>query len=144
VRVGSSYTDTELQMSEEQFQYRVRAYNKNGYGPYAAVQIVSLPVPDAPYGLSASTAWPAPVVAQNHVYWMVSSTGDLYYEIERAQGAGSFVKVGSVPALSPSTRGANFVDTVPVPQRGVQVLYRVRAWNDFGCSGYSQAYPVML
>ncbi len=142
VRKSTAYTDTFVQNSGQEFRYRMRAYSKNGYSPYSNVVAVTLPVPAPPYGFSAAkTAMPGNVL-QIHLYWMVGSLGDYGYVVERSRAGGAFAQVTVVSALVPSTRGANFIDTIGGVVPGERIEYRVRGYNDYGDGPYSEVYTV--
>lgn len=131
----------------DQLRYRVKARNQFGESSYSdalSVVIQPFPMPAVPYGLSASAKPSGNNAVQVHVYWMVSSTGDRAYTLERSRGGGDFAAVAQVPALIPSTRGANDIDTVQNAQPGEKIQYRVMAQNQFGTSGYSDVLSVAM
>lgn len=145
VAPGGSFLDTFVQGSGQVIQYRIRAFNRNGFSDYSEVLTVRLPAPDVPYGLSASVSRPSPQQAQVHVYWMVSSVGDTGYVLERSRGGAGFQFVADVGANKPSTRGANHVDGVAAPSAGEVIEYRVKARNEYGEeSAYSEVLRVQV
>jgi hypothetical protein len=137
------------------YEYRVVAFdNYGGFSAYSDILTVRVKnMPDTPYGLSAAVASHAERAGKKvyvyftaHVFWMVSSYGDLIYEVERRKpGYNDFVKVASVPAHNPSVDGANDLDRLPGGTRkGDTYEYRVRAYNPYGYSPYSQLLTVKV
>lgn len=143
---GDSYMDANLQLAGEVIRYRVLAYNRNGFSSYSEILTVTLPVPAAPYGLSAShmPGVPVPGFVSIHVFWMVSCLGDYGYILERSRDGGIFVEVSAVAAHNPSTQGANYLDVVAAPRQGERIQYRVKGYNDFGEGSYSEILEVIV
>lgn len=136
---GTAFDDPLVQGYNDVYQYRVRAYNKNGFSPYTEPLTVTLPVPAPPYGLSASKSL-GQNRAQIRVYWM-SGPGNKGYVLERSRANGGFEEAG---AVNYGGTGGNFLDTVPAPVAGEVIRYRVKAFNEYGESPYSDILPVTV
>ena len=122
----TSYTDTGLAMSTE-YTYRLRAYNAVGNSAYtneAKVRTRGLPV--TPTNLIA-----APLSGERIILtWTDRSDDESGFRIERRRGTGSYTQIASVPANTNS-----YTDTGLLPE--TQYTYRIRAYNSFGNSSYS-------
>jgi len=133
--VGSDvtlYSDTVLAPGTT-FYYRVKAYNaggNSGYSPEA-----SATTPEGPPGTPASLIASGISTITINLSW-TDVGGEIGYKIERSFGApGAYVQIATV--------GANvtlYSDTTVTPSN--TYYYRVRAYNTFGDSPYSnEAYP---
>lgn len=124
------------------YLYRVVAQNTVGYGgafPGMTVTSVSdtLPVnapataPAAPTDLTATLQF-GPSVS---LTWRDNATNESGFGVERSSDGGTtFTQVGVAPART-STGNVTFVDTTPAGS--TSYVYRVRAINVTGASGYS-------
>jgi hypothetical protein len=126
---AQSFLDSNLQAATQYF-YRVRAYNAAGVSlatDPVSVTTQAPPIPAAPSGLSASSAF----AGQIDLVWTDQSAEEALFKIERKTGAaGGWVEVGTV-----GTNVTGFSNTGLMPN--TTYFYRVRASNSGGDSGYS-------
>lgn len=124
---SSSYADTGLS-SETTYSYRVKAVGQGGASGYSNTETVATtPLPPAPpQGLQIGFATGSLV----KLVWSDQSTNESSFSIERRSANEAFSVVGTVEANVPE-----FFDPGVVPLK--TYLYRVRAINDGGASGYS-------
>ena len=134
VEVGAnvtSYSNTGLAASTA-YVYRVRAFNSGGNSAYsntatATTQAAPSP-PAAPSGLTATAA----SSSQINLGWTDNSTNEDGFRIERCQGSGctSFAQIAEVGANVTSYSNTGLAASTAY-------VYRVRAFNGGGNSGYS-------
>ena len=134
VEVGAnvtSYSNTGLAASTT-YVYRVRAFNSGGNSAYsntatATTQAAPSP-PAAPSGLTATAA----SSSQINLGWTDNSTNEDGFRIERCQGSGctSFAQIAEVGANVTSFSNTGLAASTAY-------VYRVRAFNGGGNSGYS-------
>lgn len=116
------------------YQYRVRACNTGGCGPYSAVVTTVVnrtsPVPPAPLNLTAP-AQVEPFTAFT-VSWGASS-GATSYRLEHSRNSGAWTLAyeGSARITSQTLRLGTY-------------LYRVQACNSGGCGLYSSGATVVV
>jgi hypothetical protein len=116
------------------YWYRVRAYNGVGNSGYAGPVGIAMPItPAAPSNLTAVA------VSSNQVNlgWTDNATNETGFAIERAPGNNSFAQIATV--ISNVT---NYSDLGVTTNKTYQ--YRVRAYNVWGCSGYSSVASVTV
>jgi hypothetical protein len=123
----NAYSDTGLQPATG-YHYRVAAFNASGDSAYsntASAATTDYP-PAAPSGLSAA----AVAGEQINLSWTDNSTNETGFEVERCAGAGctNFQTRAEVTTNSYADGGL---------VAGTLYRYRVRAFNDYGDSAYS-------
>jgi hypothetical protein len=118
------------------YVYRVRAYNGAGDSAYtnetsATTIVVTVTVPSAPSGLSAS------LNARNKadLSWSDNSGNESGFVVERSESGAAYQTLATVGAGSTSYRDSGL-------RRNRTYVYRVRAFNDAGSSGYSNTASV--
>lgn len=138
----AAYNDTGL-TAETLYRYRVRATNTLGDSPYSNVAEATtqaVPVPAAPTLLTAQ----AISTSQINLAWTDNANNETGYKVERCAGAGcaTFAEIASLGA-----NAASYNNTGLSPN--TLHRYRVRAFNAFGNSPYSniaqattQALPI--
>lgn len=135
---STTYQDTGLPQGTT-YYYRVRAYNSGGNSVYAsAVSATTLaPLPAAPSGLGAT----AVNVAEIDLEWTNNDETATGIYIERSPDNSTWSQIGSVPGGTSSYNdtGLNI---------GATYFYRVRAYNTYGDSAYSDtssavAFPLI-
>ncbi|HEX3044633.1 MAG TPA: fibronectin type III domain-containing protein [Bacillota bacterium] len=124
-----TYTDSTLTQSTT-YYFRVKAYNAYGDSGYSnEVQVnTTSGVPVAPSGLTATAAASTP---QIDLSWTDNSGNETGFRIERKIGAsGSYSQIYTVAAgtTSYSDTGLDY---------GTIYYYRIKAYNTYGSSGYS-------
>lgn len=134
---ATSFVDSTARPGQT-YIYRVRAFNDIGNSPWSNTAVARTPgegaVPDAPRELDAQLT-----AAGIHLRWN-DVAGEHGYKIERrldGSGSGDWVQIG--------TTGPNittFLDEHVEPGR--TYLYRVRAFNAAGNSGYSNVRAVTV
>ena len=122
----TSYTDTGLAMGTE-YTYRVRAYNAVGNSAHSnETRATTHGVPAAPANLVAT-----PLSGEQLLLsWSDHSQDENGFYIERRTGTGSFTQIAAVPANT-----TTYMDNGVAPE--TRYTYRVRAYNVFGNSPYS-------
>jgi titin len=129
----TTYADTGLSANTE-YTYRVRAYNGFGNSTYSnsasatTLFIIIVLTPAAPTNLTASAVSNSEI----KIDWTDKSNNETGFKIERAKGGGIFTEITSL--------GANvttYSDTGL--SANTEYTYRVRAYNGFGSSGYSNS-----
>ncbi len=124
----TNYASTGLSGSTEYF-YRVRAYNTGGNSSYSnGASATTQPDPlAAPSGLSANTV----SSSQIDLAWIDNSNNDAGFKIER--------RIPSTPSFTMiAIVGANVTSYANTGLAGSTIyIYRVRAYNAFVHSGYS-------
>ena len=122
----TSYSDSGL-VENTRYTYRVRAYNAAGNSSYSnEASATTRTLPNAPTNLRALTASEERI----NLTWTDRSGDETGFKIERRIGGGRFVQIATV--------GANvttYADRGLEP--GTTYSYRVRAYNDFGNSDYT-------
>ncbi|MBN2417054.1 fibronectin type III domain-containing protein [bacterium] len=125
---ATSYNNTGL-ASGTTYYYRVKAYNgigDSGFSNEANATTGELPTA-APSGLSASASSPYQV----NLSWSDNSSNESGFKIERKTGAsGSWGEIATVGANSTSYSNTGLSPST-------QYYYRIRAYNTWGNSGYS-------
>ena len=129
----TTYSNSGLSANTE-YTYRVRAYNGFGNSTYSNSASATTPliiifiIPAAPTDLTASAVSNSEI----KIDWTDKSNNETGFKIERAKGNGFYMEIKTV--------GANvttFADS------GLSVnteyTYRVRAYNGFGSSSYSNS-----
>ncbi|MCA1628325.1 MAG: fibronectin type III domain-containing protein, partial [Acidobacteria bacterium] len=125
----TTYQDTTGLASGIQYFYRVRAYNAVGNSGYSneAGATTADTVPASPSGLTGSAA----SSSQVNLAWADNSTNETGFKIERKTGAaGTFAQIATVSANVTTYSDTGLSATT-------QYIYRVRAYNTVGDSGYS-------
>ncbi len=126
-----TYRNTGLTGSTQYF-YQVRACNSVAgcSTPSVEASATTFPLPpSAPSGLSATPA----SATQVDLSWTAPASGPVVnYRIERQDPGGSFQEIALVPAGTTTYSSTGL-------SGGTQYNYRVRACNQGGCSGYSNA-----
>jgi titin len=124
---ATSYTDGNLNPVTQYF-YRVRAMNLGGNSGYtneaAATTLVSPPL--APSNLTGTTAGQT----QINLAWQDNSNNEDGFKIERKPNGGEFTEIASMAA-----NVKNYQDNGL--SQDIEYVYRVRAFNAGGNSGYS-------
>lgn len=122
----TAYTSTGLSATTT-YYFRVRAYNGTGNSGYSNEAIIMI-CPEAPGSAAAS----AVSSTQINISWTDNSSNETGFRIERSTGSNSNYGeiVSNLPAgtTSYSSSGLNVNTTY---------YYRVRAYNAYGNSGYS-------
>ena len=123
-----SYTDHGLEEGTR-YTYRVRAFNRFGFSDWseeAGAETGSLPT--APSNLQITGIG----LHFLEIAWEDRSENELYFEIEvKPEAGGAWESVGTTPSDSTTFRILNL-------NEGTAYLVRVRAWNRFGPSPYSE------
>ena len=130
----TSYTDTGLNPNTT-YYYRVKAYNSFGESSYSNEAHATTPPegtpPSAPSDLAAEATSPTEV----SLSWTDNSDNEDGFKIERKQEGGTFSVIATLP---PNT--TTYTDTGLTPD--TTYTYRVRAYNSFGYSDYSNEAEV--
>ncbi len=130
----TSYTDTGLN-PETTYYYRVRAYNSFGTSGYSNEAHATTPpagtTPTSPSNLTAEATSPTEV----SLSWTDNSDNEDGFKLERKQGSGPFSVIATLP---PNT--TTYTDTGLTPE--TTYTYRVRAYNSYGYSDYSNEAQV--
>ncbi|RLD15752.1 MAG: hypothetical protein DRI22_02075 [Caldiserica bacterium] len=130
----TSYTDTGLN-PETTYYYRVRAYNSFGTSGYSNEAHATTPpagtTPTSPSNLTAEATSPTEV----SLSWTDNSDNEDGFKLERKQGSGPFSVIATLP---PNT--TTYTDTGLTPE--TTYTYRVRAYNSYGYSPYSNEVTV--
>ena len=129
VPVGTNAIDDSGLMPLVEYTYRVRAYNAAASSAYSNLAAVNTPsgTPRPPSDLTATGA----SSSQIQLHWVDQSSDEEGFAIERAPGGtAAFAEIARV--------GAGVVDYADsgLPS-AMDFDYRVRAYNAFGYSGYS-------
>jgi fibronectin type 3 domain-containing protein len=133
----TTFTDSGLKAGATYF-YRVRAKNRAGESANSntARATTLLNAPNAPTGLSAALTGPTSV----RLTFRDNSSDEKGFKVERSSDDGqTFTEIATLNPNSTST--AQFVDSGLDPD--TTYLYRVRAFNDGGTSGYSNTARVV-
>ncbi|MDD3654346.1 MAG: fibronectin type III domain-containing protein [Desulfotomaculaceae bacterium] len=131
---ATSYNDTGLD-SNTRYDYRVRAYNSHGNSGYSnedSATTTGEAVPAAPSDLSAS----ATSYSWIYINWADNSHNETGFIIERKKAGGTYSQIGAVYANT-----TNFTDTGLAGD--TRYYYRVRAYNAYGHSDYSNEDSVV-
>jgi titin len=133
----STYADTSAAAGTK-YYYRVRAVNTGGSSAYTLEASVTTPtpaglLPAAPQQLQAVIV----SATQVRLEWNDASTNEGGFRVERRIGAGGFVEIGSTPQ-----NVRQYSDTSAAP--GEAHVYRVRAFNDAGPSGFSNEAGALI
>lgn len=127
----TSYRDP-LPLPCRSYTYRVRAYDASGNsGPSNEVTFESGCIPEAPTNLIAYATGSTQVTLQ----WQDHSSNELNFLIERTMGNAAFKQI----SVTQSNQN-QFTDKST--KAGVSYVYRVRATNAVGNSGYSNTYTI--
>ncbi len=116
------------------YSYRVRAYNTLGDSDYSNVATgTTLPSPAAPSNVTATVMSPIQLV----VRWTDNSTNESSFTVEKSQNGVNFQHVAT---LSPNV--TQWTDWSVCC--GATYYYRVRAYNQYGYSPYSNIVSVTM
>jgi hypothetical protein len=115
------------------YWYRIYAFNAFGNGPYSntASVLISNP-PVAPSNLSASLQ-DDPLTPQVYLTFTDNSSNELGFYMERSNNSGS--SFSPEATLAPNISWS--YDTDVIVEGGTTYWYRVRAWNIYGSSSWS-------
>jgi hypothetical protein len=111
------------------YSYRVRSYNSLGNSGYSNTVTVTTPAagtPSSPSGLTAT----AISSTQIKLSWNDNSSNETIFKIERKTGSGSFSQIATVAANVKTYNNTGL-------KAATTYSYRVRAYNGFGNSAYS-------
>ncbi len=139
VSTGQSLTNyTPEPLTHQKFYYwRVVATDNHGHsssGPVWSFVTQAEPAPNTPVGLSG-TAMPPKEIS---LRWTDNSNNEIGFKLERKTGPnGAYDQIAVVPA---NTR--NYTDSNLISDKTYS--YRIRAYNGFGPSGYSNEVSVYL
>ncbi|HEU4752174.1 MAG TPA: fibronectin type III domain-containing protein, partial [Armatimonadota bacterium] len=131
---GNQTTFTDMGLTAgTTYTYRVRAKNSGGFSGYSAEAsgTTSPAPPSAPSGLSAS----AVSFSQVDLSWTDGSNDENAFILERKTGAGAFTVIATLGANVASYSDSGL-------SGGTAYVYRVKARNAGGDSGYSNEAPV--
>ncbi|MEQ8201501.1 MAG: stalk domain-containing protein [Syntrophomonadaceae bacterium] len=138
----TSFTDGGLS-ADTQYSYRVKAHNAigdSGYSNVVAVKTLKVEIiwpiltaPAAPSNLAADS------VSKNGVAlkWSDNSNNESGFRIERSTGGSAYSEIATVGA-----DGESYTDSAVTP--GNTYDYRVRAYNSFGNSAYTNPLAVTI
>lgn len=136
------YTDDGLTM-DTQYSYRVKAHNSIGDSNYSNIVTVKtakvdillplLTYPAAPGNLAADSVSASNVVLK----WSDNSNNESGFKLERSISGSSYSEIATIPANQQS-----YTDTTVEP--GSSCSYRIRAYNSFGNSSYSNTLTVII
>ncbi len=138
----TSFTDDGL-TADTQYSYRVKAHNAvgdSGYSNVAAVKTLKVEIiwplltaPAAPSNLATDS------VSKNGVAltWSDNSNNESGFRIERSSGGSAYSEIATV-----GTDSESFTDSAVT--EGTTYNYRVRAYNSFGNSAYSNLLAVTI
>ncbi|HOQ39694.1 MAG TPA: fibronectin type III domain-containing protein [Fervidobacterium sp.] len=123
----TTYKDTNLD-SNTTYDYRIRAYNNYGDSDYSNVAsaTTSAAIPQAPTNLAAT----ALSSTQIKLAWQDNSTNETGFKIERKTGSGTWTETAEASANA-TTYTETGLDS------DTTYYYRIRAYNDYGDSDYS-------
>ena len=125
----TSYSDTTVATSTT-YHYKVRAYNSAGYSSFTNVaSTTTFTIPLAPSDLTLSTTY-GTTTADITLDWVDNADNELNFEIQRSTG-GTFFHLASTTANTTS-----YVD-LGLAVGSTTYSYRVRSWNGYGFSGFS-------
>ncbi|MGI5882945.1 MAG: fibronectin type III domain-containing protein [Dethiobacteria bacterium] len=127
----TSYYDSGLQANRT-YYYRVRAYNNSGDSDYSTVASVTMTSPAAPSKLEAEILSSSSV----KLFWEDNSDSETGFTIERKGEGDFFEQIDTVGANVTS-----FTDSGVTQDRVYS--YRVRAYNSFGSSAYSNEASII-
>lgn len=143
--VGSGvteHTDGSL-AADTQYSYRVKAHNSFGDSGYSNVVVVKtlkleivLPIlkaPAAPTNLAADSVTSDKVVLE----WNDNSNNESGFRIDRSTGGGAYTEIATV-----GSDVVKYSDATVEP--GTTYTYRIRAYNGFGNSAYSNLLAVSV
>ena len=122
----TTYNDSGLEAGTK-YVYRVRAYNATGNSDYSnEANATTKSLPEAPANLRANAVSEERI----NLTWSDRSDNETGFKIERRKSGGRFVEIATVRAnvVSYSDRGL---------EPGTTYSYRVRAYNTYGNSGYT-------
>ncbi len=127
-----SYSDTTVE-GNTTYHYRARAWNENGYSDYSNVASDTTPEcpvpPDAPSDLVAN----AVACDQINLTWQDNSDNEDGFSVERSEDGVNFSEIDTVgPDVT------SYSDTTVA--ESTTYWYRVRAYNEYGNSDYSNIY----
>ncbi len=138
----TSFSDDGL-TADTQYSYRVKAHNAigdSGYSNVAAAKTLKVEIiwpiltaPAAPSNLAADS------VTQDGVAltWSDNSNNESGFRIERSAGGSAYSEIDTVSANSESLTDSAVTE-------GTTYNYRVRAYNSFGNSAYSNLLAVTI
>lgn len=131
---SSSRTKTITGKSNGQYSYRVRGCNSYGCGSYSAIKTVQVTIPIAsPPGVPTSLTVPNTDDDGSYtVSWGTASGSPTRYELYEMTSTSPWNQIysGLLRSFTISGRG------------GSVYSYRVRACNNYGCSGYTSTQSV--
>lgn len=123
--IYKAVSDGEIYLYDRELRYTVNAGRFPG-GIMTSIKLATAP-PTAPSNLAAS----AMSATEVRLTWTDNSGGDSSFMIERRMGnGGAFTLIATVSAGTTSYTDTSLKENTPYS-------YRVRAYNDYGLSGYS-------
>lgn len=131
---ATGYTDTDLKANTV-YYYRVCAYNdggSSGYSNVINVRTLAGDPPKAPSDLKITSVSPNRIV----ISWKDNANNEQGFRIERKTGNGSFTQIASVSSNTTTYTNSGLTNNT-------RYTYRVRAYNSYGNSGYSEEVSVV-
>ena len=129
---ATSYTDGSLSASTD-YTYRVRAYNALGNSSYSGTASATTHAPPPPPAAPSSLSATAASASRIDLGWTDNSDDETGFKIERklsTEADNAFSQIGKA-----SANDTTYADSGLSPSTAY--VYRVRAYNDNGDSGYS-------
>lgn len=128
---ATSFTDNIAVKNGTTYTYRVGTYNNDTNMSYSDTASVTAAVPAAPTGLVLTASTSSAITLS----WNDSNSGEQGYIIERSVNSGSYSPLATVGA-----NVAVYSDTGLTS--GLLYMYRVKAFNSFGDSSYSNQVSI--